>query len=50
MIRYKCRSCGGNQYTANCKASEEPCMYCGKRELSKMKSLEEDHEERHGND
>lgn len=50
MIRYKCRSCGGNQYTANCKASGEPCMYCGRRELSKMKSLEEEHEERHGND
>ncbi len=50
LIRYKCRSCGGNQYTSNCKASGEPCMYCGKRGLSKMDTLEEAHEKRDGND
>jgi len=38
MDRFKCPACGGNQYTA-CDTAEG-CIYCGHKELKKMKTLE----------
>ena len=37
MNRFKCPTCGGNQYTA-CDTAEG-CIYCGNKELEKMETL-----------
>jgi DNA-directed RNA polymerase subunit RPC12/RpoP len=43
MNRFKCPACGGNQYTSADTAQE--CIYCGNKELKKMKTLEQEDEE-----
>ena len=43
MNRFKCLACGGNQYTSADTAQE--CIYCGNKELKKMKTLEQEDEE-----
>ena len=45
MNRFKCPACGGNQYTAADTA--EGCIYCGNKELKKMKTLEKESEVEH---
>ena len=43
MNRFKCLACGGNQYTSADTAQE--CIYCGNKELKKMKTLEVEEDE-----
>ncbi len=43
MNRFKCPACGRNQYTA-CDTAEW-CIYCGHKELKKMKTLEPEESE-----
>jgi len=43
MNRYKCPTCGGNQYTSADTA--EGCIYCDNKELKKMETLESNESE-----
>lgn len=43
MNRFKCPTCGGNQYTSADTA--EGCIYCGHKELKKMETLEPEESE-----
>jgi hypothetical protein len=38
MNRFKCPTCGGNQYTS-CNTAQG-CIYCGHQKLEKMDKLE----------
>jgi hypothetical protein len=43
MSRYKCPTCGGNQYTS-CDTAEG-CIYCEHQKLEKMDKLESEESE-----
>lgn len=45
MNRFRCNSCGGDQYTAADTA--QVCIYCGNETLEKMDTLEPDDVEDH---
>jgi DNA-directed RNA polymerase subunit RPC12/RpoP len=40
MTRYRCLSCGGNQYSSNPNRAHEACIYCGNKGTELMKNLE----------
>ncbi|MGI6498038.1 MAG: hypothetical protein ACOX0U_04340 [Oscillospiraceae bacterium] len=44
MNRYKCPSCGGNQYSADPKKESEPCIYCDHQGTELMDNINEDQE------
>lgn len=41
MNRYKCKNCGGNQYTSAPDRENEPCIYCGNANTVLMDTLDE---------
>ena len=41
MNRYKCPSCGGNQYSADPRKENEPCIYCDHQGTELMADIEE---------
>jgi len=38
--RYRCPSCGGDQYKASTELPVQNCIYCGKPGVKSMKSLD----------
>lgn len=40
MTRYKCPSCGGNQYSASPSKAREPCVHCGHIGTELMKEID----------
>lgn len=44
MNRYKCPSCGENQYSADPRKENEPCIYCGQEGTELMDNINEDQE------
>lgn len=45
MTRYRCPSCGGNQFSASPNKANEPCIYCGGQGTVAMKNLTPDKDE-----
>ncbi len=33
MYRYKCRDCGGLSYSSSAYKADEPCQYCGEKDV-----------------
>ena len=45
MTRYRCPTCGGNQYSSNPNRAHEACIYCGNKGTEIMKNLEPENDE-----